>query len=376
MSDPAILPLEGLGALIEALHRDGYQVVGPRLRDGAIVYDDLPSAADLPAGWTDVQEAGTYRVQRRDDEARFGYAVGPHSWKGQLHPSRLRLWRAERAGDGVEVTAEPPPAKPFALIGVRSCDLHAIATQDQVFLGGAYVDPHYQARRQDAFIVAVNCGVAGGTCFCVSMGTGPKAEAGYDLALTELLDEPHRFLIEAGTARGAALLGSLPTLPATPADTGTAESVLAHTRASMGRKLETHDLPHVLLSNLEHPRWEDVATRCLTCGNCTMVCPTCFCTSVEDTSDLAGGAERSRRWDSCFHLEFSYVHGGSVRKGTASRYRQWMTHKLATWWQQFDRSGCVGCGRCITWCPVGIDITVEAAAIRATPGSPPRSEEP
>ena len=98
-----------------------------------------------------------------------------------------------------------------------------------------------------------------------------------------------------------------------------------------------------------------------------MVCPTCFCTTVEDHSDLAGEtAERVRSWDSCFTLDFSYVHGGSVRTETQSRYRQWMTHKLASWIDQFGTSGCVGCGRCITWCPVGIDITEEAAAIRQT----------
>ena len=136
----------------------------------------------------------------------------------------------------------------------------------------------------------------------------------------------------------------------------------------MGREMNTDGIHDLLLANLEHPRWEEVAGRCLTCGNCTMVCPTCFCTSVEDTSDLAGvSAERSRRWDSCFTMDFSYIHGGSVRASPKSRYRQWMTHKLATWWDQFGSSGCVGCGRCITWCPVGIDITEEVRAIRAEP---------
>ena len=121
-------------------------------------------------------------------------------------------------------------------------------------------------------------------------------------------------------------------------------------------------MQELLQGNLEHPRWDDVAERCLTCGNCTMVCPTCFCTTVEDHSDLAGRrAERKRRWDSCFTMDFSYIHGGSVRDQARSRYRQWMTHKLASWIDQFGTSGCVGCGRCITWCPVGIDITEEVA---------------
>ncbi|MBF0393567.1 MAG: 4Fe-4S dicluster domain-containing protein, partial [Alphaproteobacteria bacterium] len=119
--------------------------------------------------------------------------------------------------------------------------------------------------------------------------------------------------------------------------------------------------------NREHPRWDEVAKRCLTCGNCTMVCPTCFCTTVDDVTDLGGTrTERVRSWDSCFTLDFSYIHGGSVRNEGSSRYRQWITHKLSSWHDQFGSSGCVGCGRCITWCPVGIDITEEVGAIRAS----------
>lgn len=373
MPGPALLSLDGLDALVAALRTAGYRVVGPKLRDAAIVYDDIASAADLPAGWTDVQDGGVYRVERRKDEARFGYAVGPHSWKGFLHPSRITLWHAEKAGDLVQVTPAAKPEQKFAFIGVRSCDLHAIAIQDRVFLEGPYVDSHYQARRDGAFIVAVNCGVAGGTCFCVSMGTGPKAKAGYDIALTELMHDGHRFLAEAGSERGRQVLASIPATDASAEQIAAADAVVADTAAQMGRKMDTHDIRDLLMSNLEHPRWDEVAERCLTCGNCTMACPTCFCTSVEDTSDLAGGVERSRRWDSCFTMDFSYVHGGSVRGTPKSRYRQWMTHKLATWWDQFDSSGCVGCGRCITWCPVGIDITEEVAAIRAEPAA---KEEP
>ncbi len=139
------------------------------------------------------------------------------------------------------------------------------------------------------------------------------------------------------------------------------------TAAQMGRTLDVTDIRDLLYRNSEHPRWDEVADRCLTCGNCTMVCPTCFCASVDDVTDLAGEeASRERRWESCFTLEHSYVHGGSVRRSGKARYRQWMTHKLASWIDQFGTSGCVGCGRCITWCPVAIDITEEAAAIRAT----------
>jgi ferredoxin len=129
--------------------------------------------------------------------------------------------------------------------------------------------------------------------------------------------------------------------------------------------METRGIHDLLYQNFEHPRWDEIAARCLSCGNCTMVCPTCFCTNVEDVSDVTGHrAERWRRWDSCFTMSFSYIHGGSVRTSAKARFRQWMTHKLASWIDQFGTTGCVGCGRCIAWCPVGIDLTEEAQALR------------
>ena len=358
---------DALDDLVVALRDRGFRVLGPVVRDGAIVYDELPSAADLPIGWTDRQEGGVYRLERRADEARFGYAVGPHSWKRFLFPPRVRLWRARRNGDGTPtIEEEPLDETPLAFIGVRSCELHAIEIQDRVFAGGAHVDHDYAARRDGAFLVAVNCFEPGGTCFCTSMGTGPRVRTGYDIALTELLDGEHRFLAEAGSERGAEVLGELTGRPARADDFSAAAAVIDSAAQRMGRTMDVRDIRDLLVDNLEHPRWDDVAERCLTCGNCTLVCPTCFCSAVEDTTDLAGNAERVRVWDSCFSVDYSFIHGGSIRPTGRSRYRQWMTHKLGTWYDQFGSSGCVGCGRCITWCPVGIDITEEVAAIRAT----------
>ncbi len=361
---------DGLDALIGALGGAGYKVVGPTISDGAIIYDEIERAAQLPIGWTDVQEPGSYRLDRRGDNAAFGFAVGPHSWKKYLQVPSLQLWRARRESDGsINATSasEPPPR--LAFIGVRSCELHAIAIQDKVLIGGAYKDPDYARRRDGVFIVAVNCITAGGTCFCVSMNTGPRVDSGYDLALTELLaQDRHQFLVEIGTARGADIISQVAHSPADAAHREAAGDALERTRSQMGRTLDTTAIRDLLFDNPEHSRWDDVAGRCLACANCTMVCPTCFCTTVEDHLDLAGGAaERVRQWDSCYTMDFSHLHGGSVRSSTKARYRQWLTHKLASWIDQFGTSGCVGCGRCITWCPVGIDLTEEVAAIRAAP---------
>ena len=364
----SIIQRDDFDALFSALKRRGYQIVGPTVRDGAIIYDELSSVSDLPEGWTDEQEGGTYRLKRRGDRALFGYAVGPHSWKKFLFPPALRLWSAEKKAGSLTIKTETERVQPLAFIGVRSCEIHAIAIQDRVFQEGPYVDPHYKIRRDGLFVVALNCGQAGGTCFCVSMNTGPKSTFGYDLALTEVLENSrHYFVAETGSEKGEELLQEIPHHAAQANEQKAAERVVEQTASRMGRTMKTDDIKELLYNNLEHPRWDDVASRCLTCGNCTMVCPTCFCSTVEDSTDLTGEkAERWRKWDSCFTLDHSYIHGGSVRTTARSRYRQWMTHKLATWIDQFGTSGCVGCGRCITWCPVAIDITEEVRAIRGS----------
>lgn len=372
VSDHVVVERDHLPQMLTYLSGNGYQVVGPTVREQAIVYDTLTSLDDLPIGYTDEQDGGSYRLKRRGDRALFGYAVGPQSWKKFLHPPSVRLWQASRtaaSGRSFQVSGEEQATSKYAFIGVRSCELHAIAIQDRVFLRGentASSDPIYRARREQLCIIAVNCGHAGGTCFCVSMQTGPRASSGFDLALTEILDEQrHFFVVEVGSELGIEILKAVPYREANQDDIERAEHVVANTAAHMGRTMDTNDIKNLLYSNSNHSRWEDVASRCLSCANCTMVCPTCFCTTVEDTTDLVGErAERWRKWDSCFTMDFSYIAGGSIRSSTKSRYRQWMTHKLASWIDQFGTSGCVGCGRCITWCPVGIDITEEVRAIR------------
>ena len=244
-----------------------------------------------------------------------------------------------------------------------------IDVQDRVLARGEHADTGYRARREGTFVVALNCSVAGGTCFCASMGTGPGATGGFDLSLTEVLEPRHQLLAEAGSAEGADVLAALPGLEATAVEAEHARHLVASAGGRMGRKLDTSDLPGLLAGRPDHQHWDRVAERCLACTNCTLVCPTCFCSTVEDSTELSGEkAERWRRWDSCFTLDFSFLGGGSVRPSISSRYRQWLTHKLDTWYDQFGTSGCVGCGRCITWCPVGIDLTEEVPALRLAGG--------
>ena len=369
-----ILQVPGLQSLINVLRERGWAVIGPTVRDGAVVHSEITTVDQLPRGVGDLQDAGTYRLKDRDDEALFRFASGPQGWKAQLFPSRELLWSSRRVGAEVEVAPAVVEAPRLALFGVRSCDLHAIAIHDRVLAQRTVTDSAYVARRDATFIVAVTCSDPGGTCFCVSMGTGPVPDAGFDLALTELLDEGgHRFLLASGSDRGTEVLDELraraagdEVMAAGEHDQAAASEVGDQAAQRMGRSLDTKGLRDLLYANTEHSQWDDVASRCLSCTNCTLVCPTCFCTSVDDVSDLTGSTtERWRVWDSCFTTDFSYLHGGSVRTSAKSRYRQWATHKLASWMDQFGTSGCVGCGRCIAWCPAAIDLTAEIAAIRS-----------
>jgi len=215
-----VLQADQLGKLIEAVAHKGYQVVGPTLRGEAIVYDHIGSPDDLTKGWTDEQKPGFYRLKRRDDEAFFGYAVGPQSWKKYTHPPEVRLWSAERQDNTFRIlNNEERLERPRAFLGARACELAAIAVQDRVLLEDRCSDPIYDRHRRGAFIIAVQCTHGAATCFCASMGTGPRVSGGFDIVPTELLDSKgHRFLVAAGSDRGVEALAELKIVPATEQD--------------------------------------------------------------------------------------------------------------------------------------------------------------
>jgi len=336
-----------------------------------VIYSDLGSMDRLPLGMLDEQSGGKYRLHHDDSAGYFDHVAGPHSLKNFLFPPRETLLSAKKDSDGHwQMTPPAPPNEPVAVIGMRACDLHGVRVLDKTLLDGPYVDEAYRARREALFLVAVHCRRAADTCFCHAMQTGPAVKEGYDLALSEFDDH---FVVEIGTDKGAELLSAVAWSECTSDESGAAGrqsqelEAAMHRESEAGRRrsLDTGTVHELLMNNLEHARWEEVGQRCLACANCTMVCPTCFCVSVDEVSDLTGeSVQRERVWDSCFTAQHSYMTSGSVRKSIASRYRQWLTHKLATWQDQFDTLGCVGCGRCITWCPVGIDLTEEVAAIK------------
>ncbi len=364
-----------LERLLDVLRSDGRKVIGPTVRDDTIVLDEIVAADDLPSGWAAEASPGRYRLQRRSDERRFDHAVGPMSWKRWTFPPRVPVRVGKRVASGVRFAAIEPRPTQYAFVGVRACEIAALRIQDNVFMDGPAVDADYRARRASAFIVAVECGTPTSTCFCTSMGTGPEVTAGYDLALTEL---DLGFVVRSGSPAGARLLDALELPLADPSAVEAAAQVVAGARQAMGTPTDMSGVPGALAAAPEHPGWAAVAERCLSCTNCTLVCPTCFCTSVVERSDLDGSVSTSERtWDSCFTEGFAKVAGGSFRPHTKDRYRQWLTHKFSTWWDQFGESGCVGCGRCIAWCPVGIDIRKGLSIIGgASPMTPPQLPAP
>ena len=358
----AFLPGNRLPDLLAAVTARGYRLLGPQLRDGAVVYDRLGGADDLPRGVHQVCGPGQVRLTQSDSPRCFAWANGPQALKPLLFRPAEPLWRASRDAAGrLRFEPLPPVPEPVAVLGVRACDLAALTLLDRHFMGGETVDGHYAARRARLLLIAVNCTHPAATCFCAATGDGPEVRAGFDLRLDEL-DEG--YLVAAGSDAGAAVLAALPLTPASAAQRQAARDAVAAAASRQTRRLPAGDLYPALAARRQHPHWEAVAGRCLACGNCTAVCPTCFCSREQARPRLDGAAsEQWREWDSCFSDGHSYIHGLVIRQPVAHRYRQWLTHKLGGWFPQYGRSGCVGCGRCIAWCPVGIDITEEVQAL-------------
>lgn len=378
------LPKSALDDLMQYLRADGYTVLARVVRDSVLSLQPVEFAGDLAHGVKDEQDGGHYRLEVGERDLLFEHVVGPDGPKHYLFPADQRLFACHIEGEQFVLDEGPTPPSKWAFLGIRSCELAAINTQDRVF---GFSDPttmrcesevHYNQTREQALIIVADCIRPAGTCFCVSMGTGPAARDGFDLAFTELREG---FIFRSGSKKGEELLRQIPVRQATGSELELAELKLKAASEHMGRYLDTTELPQLLDRSLEHPQWDKVAQRCLSCGNCTMVCPTCFCSTVHESTDLSGKiTTRTRQWEACYSHEFSYLTAGPVRHTIRGRYRHWMRHKLGTWHAQFGTSGCVGCGRCITWCPVGIDLTEESARIResapaATPPSRPPSME-
>jgi ferredoxin len=356
------LHYDALDQLIHYLTNQGFQVKAPTIRDNAVVYDDIDGAYELPWGYIDKQEPANYKVTKTDKKAAFAWSLPAHSVKPMLFEEKEAVWKVNRNQDGKLIFEPCLNQKRYAILGVRPCDLRAIEIQDKVFIDNTYQDIRYKIRRESAFIIAANCTTCHSNCFCVALGGSPHADSGFDLAMTEI---DGGFVIECGSAKGLEAITALQLHLPTELQIN-----MAKEKVDQVRGMQTKSLPPIanvekaLANAYHHPRWQDVAQRCLSCGSCTHACPTCFCHTEKDEPSLDGKtSQHTREWSSCFSLDHSYTHGQLYRDQPEHRYRQWLIHKFSSWREQFKTKGCVGCGRCITWCPVKIDVTEEIRAI-------------
>jgi len=353
---------QAFNLLLSHLKEEGYLSIGPRVKNESLVYEEIESLDDLPQGYSTEQKPGYFRLIREKHSRYFDIIPGAHSWKQFLFPSSVELFTLHKNGKGWKNTTQPTETPSYAFIGVRACELAAIQIQDNIFMRSDFTDPTYRARRQRVFILSVNCTHPAGSCFCTSMGTGPRTKEMFDLSLTELDDV---FVLTIGSQIARRMMTGIPFEDASGYILTNVEHKLNNAEQQMRRKLDTSDLPELIIEHLDHPYWNEIGKRCLSCGNCTQVCPTCFCWDTMDEMSLDGNTtKRTRVWDSCFNPGYSHQAGGNTRPTIYSRYRQWLSHKLGTWKQQYGTLGCIGCGRCITWCPAEIDITEEIAALR------------
>lgn len=320
----SLVPKEEVGLLVDGLARH-YQVIGPKQKGKAFVLEKLASGQEL----------------------RLDYQTS-------ILPPRKALIRPRETmfsfhDNQVETVQD---AGPQVLFGLHPCDVHALTLLDQVF-SLEYEDPYYAARRQQTYVVALNCTTVGENCFCYLMGTGPTLRDGYDLLLTDLGNE---YLVEVGSDAGEELLGHLSLRPAPRVRVVEKEKRLDQVRRQFRQQMEVTEMREVLAGSYNHPAWRELAKDCLGCGNCTMVCPTCFCFQVKDQLELdLNHGQRVREWDSCLLWDYSLVAlGHNFRPQLETRLKQRLYHKLYYYEDQIGTPGCVGCGRCVTNCPAGI----------------------
>ncbi|XOV78621.1 MAG: 4Fe-4S dicluster domain-containing protein [Aestuariibacter sp.] len=354
--DKVFLPRSDLASLYQALTDEGYQVIGPQVKNGAILYEPLDNIEQLPWGQQEEVEAGRYTLVDSEKSRCFSWNTGPQSLKPWLFKPTQMLWTAETSEDGFRFKMQEPEAKHLAFLGVRSCDIAALYLQDKHFMHGSYPDPWYTEQRKKLCLVAVNCSRSASTCFCCSTEDGPEATYGFDILLDELDDG---YLILAKSGKGSRVMSNLKVQASTEEQRQQATQQI-QTAAQQQRKMPDGKSLLKIAEHLNDTQWLQIAERCLACGNCTSVCPTCFCSKQESQTEInTEQHQQVRYWDSCFSEKHSYMGGKHIRGEISQRYRQWLLHKLVTWQEQYQRSGCVGCGRCISWCPAAIDIVEE-----------------
>ena len=334
-----ILPKSDLNAFVTKL-METYRVIAPVRRDGELRFDAVTSAA----------------------EATLDYRNTTKSPKSAFFPQSEAMIRYGRErGRFNEINAVPVDTRPTLLLGVRPCDARSFLLLDKIFAEGEYLDPYYMSRRENTIVASLACDRPRQTCFCNAFGSGPYDSEGADILLRDAGDA---YLIDSVSERGAKLLSDLELDSADAAHESRADEIKD---AAVGRLREIEPVAGIereLHTLFDSDVWTEVSEKCLACGTCTYVCPTCHCFTIEDRM-LAQSGERIRAWDSCMFPTFTvHASGHNPRPTQAARWRQRTMHKFDYLPRNVGAFGCVGCGRCIQSCPVRLDIREVLARVQ------------
>ena len=324
---------------IDAL-RSEHRVFGPVKERNYVAFREISSSTDLFMEYqtTMLSPGKMFIYKPREDILKF---------------------RMEAPVSIEEIT---PTIEKQVIVGIHPCDINAILYLDKTFLG-VFPDPFYKARRENTILIGLNCMQVSENCFCSSVGAGPflKAQAGYDMILTDFGED---YLVEIKHSKASELF-TIKGKEAGPDEWRVKSEKEETVLKSFKKVIDIDGLDDLFMKNLDHPVWTTTADeRCLSCSNCVMVCPTCFCYDiVDETSMDLKGVRRIRQLDACQDLRFAEVHAGNFRLRRASRLRQFVIHNL-NYTNQYGVIKTVGCGRCITWCPTKIDLTEMAKEIQ------------
>ncbi|MBS7611619.1 4Fe-4S dicluster domain-containing protein [Candidatus Bathyarchaeota archaeon] len=333
-----VAELNDLQRLLDEFTKHGYTVYGPIVKGKSWVFSKVSSIRELDLNYT--------------------RTILPP--KKLLHPVKNRIFDF-KLNDGFEVF-ESCNVKNIVIFGIHPCDLRAIEKLDE-FFSQHPEDVCYEARRKRTLIVGLTCNAVDEKCFCNSLGTGPEASTGFDILITQISDG--FFLVEVGSSKGLDILKTLDLAEAKPEHFEAKRKHIEHLKSSFTKTADFEGLATLAKDKLDHKIWVETAERCLSCGNCSMVCPVCYCFDLYDSLDLTlKEGVRIMELDSCQLLEYAEVAlGGNFRKERSQRLRHWLLCKFGAAGGSTYTS-CIGCGRCIVYCPANIDLTEIAHVLK------------